>query len=121
VWVNLWWKDKGWVARGSHEVSVKKKVQLKKGVNGGAGEGREGEVRLNKDGMTGDQGTMSGEVMTSIPFVIRGVTKEDTTGGAGGKLMGNSDINVGVARTPKTQRWSQDGVVPKRAKWGVGA
>jgi hypothetical protein len=52
VWVNLWWKDKGWVARGSHEVSVKKKVQLKKGVNGGTGEGREGEVRLNKDGMT---------------------------------------------------------------------
>lgn len=56
----------------SHSISLKKKVHLGGGVNGGARGGQgEGEVRLGENNIMGDQGAISGEVEALIPPVIR--------------------------------------------------
>jgi hypothetical protein len=69
------------LARRSHRISLKKKIQIDGGVDGGAGGGQE-EVCLGKN-MTRDQDAMSGEVKAPVMPMIMGVTKEDTSGGVG--------------------------------------
>jgi hypothetical protein len=71
------------------------KIQLRKGGGGWFGSRREREIHLVEDDMTGDQETMSGEVRTPVPFVIRGVPEGDTTSRARSKLMGSSIRKVG--------------------------
>jgi hypothetical protein len=45
---------------------------------------------LVKDDMSGDQLTFGGEIEALIPLVIKRVSKEDTSIGARGELMGSS-------------------------------
>jgi hypothetical protein len=59
---------------------------------------------LVKDDMSGDQLTFGGEIEALIPLVIKRVSKEDTSIGARGELMGSSGREVGMAGNPKTQR-----------------
>lgn len=95
------------VCRGSHE--AKKKILLRKGVSGGAKGARDVEVYLVEDNMMGDQETISSEVKTSIPFVTRRVTEEDTMGGARGELMRNGERREYGCRMKRCQK-EQNGV-----------
>lgn len=52
-----------------------------------------------------------------VPFVIKGVTKEDTMDGVRGKLVGSSGRKVRIAHKPKNTNMVIGGVLPKRAKW----
>lgn len=58
------------LTRGCHRVKIMKKIQLVKGGSCGLGGSREGEICL-------DEETMSGEVKTTVFFVVREVPEED--------------------------------------------
>jgi hypothetical protein len=49
--------------------------------------------------VTRDKNSVSGEVEASVPLVIRGIPKEDTTVGTGRKLMRGSGREIRVAGT----------------------
>jgi hypothetical protein len=110
--------NKVWLSRGIHR--AKKKVQLGKGVDGGARGGQERKDHFGEDIVMGDQETISGEIKTSVPFVIRRVTEEDTMGAAGGKLMWSGGRKVGVARTPKNVKMVIGCSGAKKSKAGYG-
>jgi hypothetical protein len=46
--------------------------------------------------MSRDDQVVCGEIKVTIPFVIRGVAKEDTPGGPKGELVGRDGGSVGV-------------------------
>jgi hypothetical protein len=54
--------------------------------------------------MTGDEDTMRGKVIASIPLMIRGVPKEDTTSRVRCKLVRCSGREVRVASAPKDSK-----------------
>lgn len=99
--------NKVWLSRGIHR--AKKKVQLGKGVDGGARGGQERKDHFGEDIVMGDQETISGEIKTSVPFVIRRVTEEDTMGGARGELMRNGERREYGCRMKRCQK-EQNGV-----------
>jgi hypothetical protein len=51
--------------------------------------------------MLADHDVVSGKIRATIPFVVRGITDEDTPGGTKSKLMQGCHRHVGVAGTPK--------------------
>jgi hypothetical protein len=103
------------VASGSHEVGRghawhdggskgrNHRGRLVEGVilRGGGSERRDREekVILVEDDVTGDENSVGGEVQTLIPLVIRGVPKEDATGGSGRKLVRGSGRKIRIAST----------------------
>ena len=54
-------------------------------------------MRLVEDNMTGDDDPSSCEVETPVALMGRGITKEDTRGGAGGQLVFGGSGEVGIA------------------------
>jgi hypothetical protein len=51
------------------------------------GRGYEGEAGLIKHDMSGDHDVISGKIEAVIPFVVRGIADENTSGGTRSKLM----------------------------------
>jgi hypothetical protein len=66
---------------------------------GGWGGASKGKHILVEDDVTRDDDAVGGEVQTPIPLVVRGVAKEEATGGARRKLMRGSNESVRVAGT----------------------
>jgi hypothetical protein len=65
------------------------------------GRGYEGEAGLIKHDMSGDHDVISGKIEAVIPFVVRGIADENTSGGTRSKLMRSYCGYVGIAGTPK--------------------
>jgi hypothetical protein len=66
---------------GGHRVEVEEHVELSER---GSGRGGKGEIRLVENDVTRHEDSVGGEVETSIPLMLGGVSEEDTTSGAGG-------------------------------------
>jgi hypothetical protein len=64
-----------------------------------------------KGNMTRNDDAAGEEVKTSVPLMMREVTQEKTTTGAGGELMRSSGRGVGIAGTPKDPNVVIGGVV----------
>jgi hypothetical protein len=88
----VWWRrgrrGRAWHDHGSNRVCIKDDVILR----GGGNKRRFGEreVILVEDDVMRDKNTVTGEVQTPVPLVIRGVPEKDTTSGTGCKLMRDS-------------------------------
>ena len=95
----------------NHRVSRKHRLQLR--VRRRCGGGGVGEIRLVKDVVSGDQDAARDEVKTSVPLVVRGVTKEHTTSRTGRQLVRSSGGGVRVIRTPEGGR-SEEGYRKER-------
>jgi hypothetical protein len=50
------------------------------------GWGREGEICLIKNNVSGDNNVVGGEIETLVAFVVSGVSKENTSGKLGSQL-----------------------------------
>jgi hypothetical protein len=75
-------------------------IGLEEGVEiSGSGGASKGKHILIEDDVTRDDDAVGGEVQTPIPLVVRGVAKEETSGGARRKLMGGSSGSVRVVGT----------------------
>jgi hypothetical protein len=69
------------VRQWGHRVGVEEHVEL---GDRGSGRGGKGEIRLVENDVMRDEDSLGGEVETSIPLMVRGVSEEDTASGMGG-------------------------------------
>jgi hypothetical protein len=105
------WKRKNRNRRLHHQV---RKHGLNVRIRSGCGGGK-GEVRLVKHNMSGYKNPTRREIVAAVPLMVRGVTKEHTTGRARCELMRSSGSKVRVASAPEDTKVGVVGGVPKRA------
>jgi hypothetical protein len=65
-----------------------------------------------------DQHTVEGEIEASVPLMLRGVAKEDTSTGAKGELMGSSGREIGIVGAPKDPKVGVGGSGAEEGKVG---
>ena len=54
-----------------------------------------------ENNVAGDNDAAGGEVIASVPFVLKGITQKNTAGGTWGELVGGCGIGVGKTQAPE--------------------
>jgi hypothetical protein len=111
------WHDRG-SNSGNNRVCLKEGVVLRGGGNGRRY--REREVKFVEDNVTRDEDSVSREVQTSVPLVIRGLPKEDTMSRSRRKLVRGGGIKIRIASTLEHVKMIVGGIYAKKSKVGVG-
>jgi hypothetical protein len=106
-----YWKGKhknGWL---NHRVRKQRcQLKIRRRCRGG-----EGEIRLIKHNMAGDEDPTRGKIKAKVPLVVRGVTDKQTMSRSGRRLVRSSGSGVRVTSAPEDTKVIVARRVPKRA------